>query len=107
LSAVPIALSEFSKNKNHQVTSSSANPAGKTQLSEVGSATPGTPTEPQKMSAFGALGLLVLLGLASPVLNLSSPLSGLIGLVILAVGIRIAWKTTVATKIPVTGPFNA
>jgi hypothetical protein len=107
LSAVPIALSQFSKNKNHQVTTSSANPAGKTQLSEVGSATPDTPPEPQKMGALGALGLLALIGLASPILNLSSPLSGLIGLVILFVGIRFAWKTTVATKIPVTGPFNA
>jgi hypothetical protein len=33
--------------------------------------------------------------------------SGLIGLVILYVGVQIAWKTTAGSKILVMGPFNA
>jgi hypothetical protein len=107
LSAVPIAISQFSKNKDHQATNSSANPAGKTQLSEVQSGTADSRSEAPKASFFSAVGLLALLGLASPILNLSDPVSGLIGLVILFVGIRIAWKTTIGNKVPVTGPYNA
>ena len=107
LSAVPIAISQLAKNKNRQVAGSSADPVRKTQLKDAGSVSPDAGPEAQKMGAFGALGLLALLGLASPILNLSDPISGLIGLVILSVGIRIAWKTTVGNKVPVSGPYNA
>jgi hypothetical protein len=107
LSAVPIGISQLSKNKNRQTINSSATPAGRTQLSEVGSGTPDARSEAPKMNVFGAVGVLALLGLASPILNLSDPLSGLIGLVILFVGIRIAWKTTIGNRVPVAGPYNA
>ena len=50
---------------------------------------------------------LAVLGLASPILGLVSPLSGLIGLVILFVGIRIAWTMTAGSAVEITGPFNA
>jgi hypothetical protein len=52
-----------------------------------------------------ALGVLALIGLASPFLELQDPVHGLIGLVILFVGVRIAWRLT-AAKIPeISGPF--
>jgi hypothetical protein len=54
-----------------------------------------------------AIGFLFLLALASPFLELSSPVSGLIGLVILYVGMQFAWKSTAGSKVPVTGPYKA
>jgi hypothetical protein len=53
-----------------------------------------------------AFGVLALLGLASPFLELSSPLQGVIGLVILFVGIRIAWQLTAGPKLEILGPFQ-
>jgi len=46
------------------------------------------------MSLSAALGRLALLGLASPFLELQDPFHGVIGLIILLVGMRIAWKIT-------------
>jgi len=52
------------------------------------------------------LAILAVVGLASPFLELASPLSGLIGLVILMVGIRIAWRIAAGAGTPVVeGPF--
>jgi hypothetical protein len=46
------------------------------------------------------------MGLASPFLELQDPMHGLIGLVILFVGIQIAWKLTAGPPIPeITGPY--
>jgi hypothetical protein len=49
---------------------------------------------------------LALLGLASPFLALEDPLHGAIGLLILFVGIRIAWKIAAGISIQILGPFN-
>jgi uncharacterized protein (DUF983 family) len=57
--------------------------------------------------AANAIGVLVLLGLASPFLSLADPMHGLIGLVILFVGIRIAWQLTAGKKLNIVGPLNA
>jgi len=58
-------------------------------------------------TGFGAaIGMLALLGLASPFLELTDPLHGVIGLVILFVGIRIAWKLTEGAKLEILGPFT-
>ena len=49
-----------------------------------------------------ALGVLALIGLASPFLELTeNTLSGIIGLVILAVGIQIAWKMTAGKQLDI------
>ena len=53
-----------------------------------------------------ALGSMALIGLASPFLELQDPIQGLIGLVILMVGIRIAWQLTMAKKAEIIGPFE-
>ena len=55
----------------------------------------------------GSLVFLAVIGLASPFLGLASPVSGLIGLVILFVGIRIAWTMTAGNPVEIAGPFNA
>jgi len=47
------------------------------------------------------------MGLASPFLALQDPFHGFIGLVILFVGIRIAWKLAAGTETQVFGPFES
>jgi hypothetical protein len=54
-----------------------------------------------------AIGLLALLGIASPILDLQNPTHGLIGLIILFVGLRFAWKFTAGRTVSVTGPHTA
>jgi hypothetical protein len=54
-----------------------------------------------------ALGTLALLGLASPFLEFSgNPLGAMIGLVILFVGMRFAWRMTGTRPLQVFGPFE-
>jgi hypothetical protein len=67
-----------------------------------------SPGEPKKPSmGFGAaLGLAVLIGLASPFLELQNPFQGIIGLIILFVGIRIAWRLTAGVQLDILGPFD-
>jgi hypothetical protein len=87
---------------------SSTNPPKHASSDLVDNPPPSEPTEEAKpeRSLVGILGWLALLGLASPFLELSSPLSGIIGLVILAVGINIAWKMTAGPKLEIMGPFQ-
>jgi hypothetical protein len=58
------------------------------------------------MGLGAALGLAVLVGLASPFLALQDPFHGIIGLIILFVGIRIAWQLTAGVKADILGPFE-
>ena len=46
-------------------------------------------------------------GLASPFSDLKNPFNGLLGLVILYVGMQIAWKLTAGPKLEILGPFRA
>lgn len=54
-----------------------------------------------------AIAQLALWGLASPFLELAGdPMGGLIGLVILFVGMRFAWRFTAARPLQIFGPFD-
>lgn len=53
------------------------------------------------------LARLAWIGIASPILELRDTVSGLIGLVILFVGIRFAWRFTARPTLQVSGPFSA
>jgi hypothetical protein len=90
LSAVPIFISQQIKQRSAQHT-------------QAGSSS--TATTP-KMSPVKAIGILTLIGLASPFLALVDPTHGLIGLVILFVGLRIAWRLTAGGPIDIVGPIN-
>jgi hypothetical protein len=91
LAAVPIAISQQMKQRSAQ------------QHAQVsGSATANAP----KMSPAKAVATLTLLGLASPFLDLADPAHGIIGLIILFVGIRIAWKITAGRPVKILGPLN-
>lgn len=60
-----------------------------------------------KIGFAGAVGLLILLGLASPFLGFSNPVFGILNLIILLVGIQIAWRLTRgAPRIAIDGPFD-
>jgi len=50
---------------------------------------------------------LALAGIASPILQLQDPVHGLIGLIILFVGMRFAWRFTAAPTLNVSGPHTA
>ena len=126
LAAIPIAISQFSKDKQQKQTTSqmSPRPAGETPDSQGQPSTNDQPStdgqsvsprspSPAKVapsySSFGSvLAKMVLIGLASPFLELQDPLHGLIGLVILFVGMRIAWKITAgAPGVEITGPYES
>jgi len=53
-----------------------------------------------------AMGMLLLIGLASPFLGLAEGASGIIGIVILFIGIQIAWKMTAGGGNEILGPFS-
>jgi hypothetical protein len=59
-----------------------------------------------KMSAAKAVGVLTVIGLVSPFLALSDPMHGLIGLIILFVGVRIAWRMTAGRQLSIVGPLK-
>jgi hypothetical protein len=59
-----------------------------------------------RQSVAAALGYLAMIGLASPFLELEDPMHGAIGLIILLVGVRIAWQLTAARVAEVTGPYR-
>jgi len=64
------------------------------------------PTARRRPHVGAALIILALMGLASPFLELHDPFHGLIGLVILFVGIQIAWKMTRGISLQIFGPFK-
>jgi hypothetical protein len=133
IAAVPISISQYPKQQKAQkqnlvkhdplagatsaagdqasqpgTAASVAAPDDSADSSAAGSAVPAqsTPTDKPKIGFGAALGMLALVGLASPFLELQHPLHGIIGLVILFVGIRIAWKLTAGTPMSILGPFN-
>jgi hypothetical protein len=60
-----------------------------------------------RMISVGALGQLAFIGLASPFLALQNGIHGVIGLVILSVGIQIAWRITAGKPgTGIIGPFS-
>jgi uncharacterized protein (DUF983 family) len=104
LAAVPIAISYHLKAKSHsesiqpQQQQSTAN-AENSQTDQI---------QPKPKPGFGAAILqLLVLGLASPFLEMQDPFHGIIGLIILMVGIRIAWQITAGSRrARIEGPYE-
>jgi hypothetical protein len=104
MAAIPIGISQYAKEAKL-----------KKQQAQVQQTAPANPTSSQendkksesKMSVAKALLFLGVLGLASPFLELQDPVHGILGLIILLVGMQIAWKTTAGKPtVEVTGPFD-
>ena len=111
MSAIPMGIAQYVKEKKDhpQTQVQKAPPAAQESVSpspEAGpNAAPAAQPAKPKMGLGAALAGLALLGLASPFLELQDPVHGIIGLVILLVGIRIAWQLTASPKIDIIGPF--
>jgi hypothetical protein len=87
MSAVPIAIHQMRLHRAAQPPST-----------EAAAAQGGRP------NFIKVIGVLALVGIASPFLDLQNPTHGLIGLVILFVGMRFAWRFTAGRTLRVTGP---
>jgi hypothetical protein len=114
MSAIPIAISMQSKVRDvqKQQLADEQQQFEKEFGQRPSNASP-TPSYPpveaapvQQKSLAAILGSLALLGLASPFLELQESFQGIIGLVILLVGIRIAWRMTAAKLPEISGPFQ-
>ena len=92
MSAVPIAI--YQMRQQHQAQA-------QTQAQSSDAAAPR-----EQMSVAKVIGVLALVGIASPFLDLQNPTHGIIGLVILFVGIRFAWRFTAGRTISVSGPHT-
>ena len=85
MSAVPIAI--------HQMREHRAQNSVETQVA------PQAPVTVAK-----AVATLALVGVASPLLALREPIQGIVGLIILFVGMRFAWRFTAGRNLVVPGP---
>jgi len=103
LSAVPIAIA-YMINDPEAFTDEASGDAAPAVTSvaagatSVAGAAPGDnlPSDDAPVSLASAIGTLALFGLASPLLGLTSP-GSIIGLIILGIGLRIAWAITGGT----------
>jgi hypothetical protein len=105
LAAVPIAISYQLKAKSH---SESVQPQQQQSATEAENSQPEQAQPKPKLSFGAAILQLLVIGLASPFLELQDPVHGIIGLVILLVGIRIAWQiTTGSRRANIEGPYES
>jgi hypothetical protein len=105
LSAIPIWI-HYQSQRRAQITQQQKLADEQRELEQgSGRETQPAPSQPA-MNRGKALLMLGLLGLASPFLELSDPIHGLIGLFILSIGIRIAWQLTGPKTPPIDGPFR-
>lgn len=105
MSSVPIIISYAVKGQPsvHRQTVQAGAPDADEQSDEAQSASP----EKEKKIDFGAaIRTLALYGIASPFLELQDPGHGIMGLIILFVGLSIAFRLTAARPLNVDGPFN-
>ena len=86
-------------------TQQSAGAANDSSTVTDASSNPAQPAAKEKPGLVKLLVQLLFIGLASPFLELRDPLHGVIGLVILFVGLRIAYTMTAAKPLEVDGPY--
>jgi predicted outer membrane lipoprotein len=112
MSAIPIAISMRSKEdrelsrQRRNLAQQPGNGAAESSSDNAQSKTSTESAEHPRMGFAAAVGYLAMIGLASPFLDLQDPVHGFIGLIILAVGIRIAWQITAARLPEISGPFQ-
>jgi hypothetical protein len=102
--AIPVWIHYAGKHKQTQHATQKQAPSSQpdTNSDEL----EGTPPS-SRPSAVAAIGTLLALGLASPFLELSGDfVGGMIGLFILFIGMRFAWRFTAARAPDISGPFD-
>lgn len=104
IAAVPIAISYQLKAKSQ---TESVQPRQQQPTTNAENNQPDQAQPKPKLSFGAAILQLLVIGLASPFLELQDPLHGIIGLVILIVGIRIAWQITAGSRrVNIEGPYE-
>ena len=113
LSAIPLGISYMMKAKKPAVATTAAASSSGSSATDPNETPPSNdsetvvqPVKPQS-SLGNIVGALIFAGLASPFLELQGGFSGIIGLVIIFVGMRIAWKITAGPRLEILGPFQA
>jgi hypothetical protein len=106
LAAVPVAISQYTQMHKSQQPIEVQQPVD-TGSDQQPAEQPTEQARTPRMGLGSALSQLAIMGLASPFLELQNPFHGLIGLVILFVGIRIAWKLAAGTETEIFGPFES
>ena len=105
ISAVPIAIAQYVQEQPAAAHVQLADP----ESPDADAQDPGPArSSPQANPNWGkTIGMLLVLGLASPLLDFTGNVAGgLIGLIILLVGVRIAWRITAGPSLPaIEGPF--
>jgi len=118
LSAIPIGISFYLKERKpvaHATAAPNASSSTSPDAADPSYSSPppgraelaGSPQPADKPAVGAVIASMLFAGLASPFLMLQSGVSGILGLVILFVGIRIAWKITSAPPLEILGPFQA
>ena len=104
LAAIPISISYQLKEKSH---SESVQSQQQQSTTDEANSQPDQGQPKPKLSFGAAILQLLVIGLASPFLELQDPFHGIIGLVILLVGIRIAWQITAGSRrVSIEGPYE-
>ena len=104
VAAVPIWISVYVKAKP---AAQSIQLEKQTPSSNAANDQPDQTQSKPKPNMGAALLQLLLVGLASPFLELQDPIHGIIGLVILMVGIRIAWQISAGSRrADIQGPYE-
>lgn len=110
LAAVPIWISYGIKHRQQTTVQGHAATQTGTNAATAGGDTAGQPQAAPRPKPEIHLGKLLVqllfVGLASPFLALRNPFNGLMGLVILFVGLSIAFRMTAAKPLEVDGPYN-
>jgi hypothetical protein len=106
VSSAPAKTPQTAQPSTNNAQPSEPSASGTEAATQQSEEAPAPATEP-KFNLWRFLGTLLYYGLASPFLELSSsPGGGAIGLIILFVGLNIAWRMTAGTtKLQVEGPY--
>lgn len=107
VAAIPIGIASVVKQNKERPAQQKQSTTADEPSADDGGTTPAQDAPRVKLN-LGSFALkLLMLGLASPFLGLQDPVHGLIGLVILFVGLRIAFQLTAARPLDVDGPYRA
>src|SRR5260370_12231757 len=116
MAAIPIYLSQAIKQEAQKqaqtrpatpANSDPATPGPDGSSPSAGASSKQASAGQPQMNPFKAFGILALLGLASPLLELASPLNGALGLLIPFVRMHIAWRLAAGPQIDILRPFSA
>lgn len=108
MAAVPIWIYFSNQHKAQQTEQQKLESEQRQLEEESGRAPQDLPSQPKPRMSMGEwLGRVVLIGLASPFLALRATPSAAIGLLILFVGMRVAWRAAAGHPFQVYGPFDS